>query len=562
MTTKQLMTPFWLVGWALMLATTWLLPNHYLPWSTFHMDAWMAIVLSLAATAVIVRSRGPVTWHGIAVLAAILVFIPGVQYGTGLILLSGTAWISTIYLIGFLLALLIGARWESASPGQLADGLFLAIGIAALISVGLQLHQWLALDLLDIWSMGKGHGRPFANLGQPNNLSTLLLWGVLAAGWGLVRQRIGVWTALTMAAYLLFGLALTQSRTAWVAVVLLVAASWVWRRLWPNPCWPWVVTGLGLYFAVCVLSLGWLNQHFGLTLLSDMADVLRLSSEQRPTVWALFIDAALQRPWVGYGWNQVVLAQLTASLDHPALNIVFSHSHNLFLDLMLWCGIPIGLFVSFYLVRWFGQRLRAVRGSEDALLLLFLLVVGNHAMLELPLHYAYFLLPTCLVMGTLNERLNVPPMITLGRWSLVAVWLLSVALLALLIRDYARVEASYKSLRFEWANIKTEVRGGPPDVLLLTQWREFIRLARFEPISGVSSDELNWLRKITSTYPSTGNFHKLAAALAMNQQPQEATLWLKRMCKIVSVTQCAAVKTAWADQSMNSPDIAAVPWPN
>ena len=556
------MTPFWLVGWALMLATTWLLPNHYLPWSTFHIDAWIAIVLSLAATAVIVCSRGPVIWHGVSVLAAILVFIPSVQHSTGLILLSGTAWISTIYLIGFLLALLIGARWESASPGQLADGLFLAIGIAALVSVGLQLHQWLALDLLDIWSMGRSYGRPFANLGQPNNLGTLLLWGVLAAGWGLVRQRIGGWTALFMTAYLLFGLALTQSRTAWMAVVLLIAACWAWRRLWSNPRWPWVVTGLGLYFAICVLSLGKLNQIFGLTLLADMADVLRLSGEQRPVVWALFIDAALQRPWVGYGWNQVVLAQLAAAIDHPALNIVFSHSHNLFLDLILWCGIPIGLFVSFYLARWFLHGLRAVRSAEDALLMLFLLVVGNHAMLELPLHYAYFLLPTCLVMGALNERLNVQPMIALGRWSVVIVWLLAVALLALLIRDYARVETSYKELRFEWANIITEIRAGPPDILLLTQWREFIRLARFEPTSGMSAEDLNWLRKITSTYPSTGNFHKVAAALAMNQQPQEATLWLKRMCKIVSETQCAAVKTAWASQSMNNPAMSAVPWPN
>ncbi|PIW09923.1 MAG: polymerase, partial [Comamonadaceae bacterium CG17_big_fil_post_rev_8_21_14_2_50_60_13] len=68
------------------------------------------------------------------------------------------------------------------------------------------------------------------------------------------------------------------------------------------------------------------------------------------------------------------------------MHTVFSHSHNLFLDLVLWCGIPFGLFVSLYLIRWFWLRLRAVRCAEDAVLMLFLLVVGNHAMLELPLH--------------------------------------------------------------------------------------------------------------------------------------------------------------------------------
>lgn len=562
MPSKQPMTPFWLAGWALALATAWLLPNHYPPWSTFHMDAWMAVVLSLAAAAVIVRSAGPVVWHGITLLAAALVFIPLVQYGFGMVMFSGTAWISTAYLIGFLLALLTGARWESASPGQLADGLFLAIGMAALLSVGLQLHQWLALDLLDIWSMGDGYGRPFANFGQPNNLGTFLLWGLLAAAWGLVRQRIGVWTALFMAVYLLFGLALTQSRTAWVAVVILVGASWLWRRLWSDQRLPWLVTGLGLYFAACVISIGWLNQLFLLTLSADIGDIVRISSEQRPAVWALFLDAALQRPWFGYGWNQVGLAQLTAALNHPSLHVLFSHSHNFFLDLMLWCGIPAGLLVSIYLVRWSWLRLRAVRGAEDAVLLLFLLVVANHAMLELPLHHAYFLLPVGLVMGALNVRQGALPIFVAGRWSAIALWLASVALLALLIRDYSRVEASYQALRFEWANIQTKVRGAPPDVLLLNQWSEFIRLARFEPSGGMSVEELDWMRRVTSTYPGAGAFHKLAGALAMNQQPDEARLWLQRLCRFVSESQCAAVKSAWASQSLSNPDIAAVPWPN
>lgn len=526
------------------------------------MDAWTAIVLALAAAAVIMRSTGPVVWHGITLLAAALVFVPLVQYGFGMVMFSGAAWISTAYLIGFLLALLTGVRWEMTSPGQLADGLFLAIGVAALLSVGLQLHQWLALDLLNIWSMGDGYGRPFANFGQPNQLGTFLLWGLLAAAWGLARRHIGVGTALFMAVHLLFGLALTQSRTAWVAVVILVGASWLWRRLWSDQRLPWLVTGLGLYFAACVISIGWLSQLFLLTLFADIGDIVRISSEQRPAAWALFLDAALQRPWFGYGWNQVGLAQLTAALNHPSLHVLFSHSHNLFLDLILWCGIPAGLLVSIYLVGWSWRRLCEVRGSEDAVLMLFLIVVGNHAMLELPLHHAYFLLPAGLVMGALNVRLNARPILIVRRWSVIAVWLASVALLALIIRDYSRVEASYQALRFEWAHIKTDIRRGPPEVLLLTQWREFIRFARFEPSSGMSADKLDWMRKLTSAYPSAGAFHKLAGALAMNQQPDEAQLWLKRLCKFVSESQCADVKAAWANQSLSNSGIAAVPWPN
>ena len=562
MTPQQPIMPFWLVGWAIALAVGWLLPNHYPPWSTFHMDAWIAAVLALASAAVILRSTGPAVWHGIAILVAALVCVPMLQFCLGLITLSGTAWISSAYLIGFLLALLTGARWEMATPSQFADGLFLSIGMAALISVGLQLHQWLSLDLLDIWSMGDGYGRPFANFGQPNQLGTFLLWGLLSAAWGNVRQRIGGWTALFMAAFLLFGVALTASRTAWVAVAMLVAASWVWRRLWENRRLPLVVTGLGLYFAACVMAIGWLGQLLLLTLPADVSDMARISSEQRPVLWSLFIDAAWQHPWSGYGWNQVALAQLAAALNHPSLHVLFFHAHNLFLDLVLWCGVPVGLFISICLVRWLWLRLRAVRAAEDAVLLLFLLVVGNHAMLELPLHHAYFLLPVGLVMGALNVRAKARPLLVIGRWSYFAVWFTSITLLVLIVRDYARVESSYQALRFEWARIKYETRGAPPEVLLLTQWREFIRLARFEPTRGMSAEELDWMRKIAGAFPNAGAFHKLAAALAMNQRPDEAQLWLRRMCRTVSKSQCDAVRQAWTIQSEQDPQIAAVPWPN
>ena len=526
------------------------------------MDAWAALVLSLAAVAVIVRSVGPVVWHGTALLAGMLTFIPLAQYSFGLIIFAGTAWISTAYLGGFLLALLTGARWESASPGHLADGLFLAVGIAALLSVGLQLHQWLWLDLLDIWSMGEGFGRPFANFGQPNNLGTFLLWGVLAAAWGLVRRRISAGPALLMAIYLLFGLALTQSRTAWIGVVLLVGASWGWRRLWTDRRVPWVVMGLGVYFALCVVSVSWLNHFFLLVLPSDGIDLVRMSGELRTVAWTLFMDSAMQQPFFGYGWNQVGLAQLNAALGHPSLGILFSHSHNLFLDLVLWCGLPLGLFVSICLVRWMWRRLRAVGNAKDAVLLMFLLVVANHAMLEFPLHHAYFLLPVGLIMGVVDVRLRARPMLVVGRWSVVAVWLASAALLGLVIRDYAQVESSYQALRFEWARIKSVTRGSPPDVVLLNQWREFVRFARFEPTRGMSGDDLEWMRRVTRTYPGAGQFHKLAAALAMNQHPDEAGIWLRKMCKMVPESQCEAVKSAWADQSLDNFEMAAVLWPD
>jgi O-antigen ligase len=555
---KLVMTPFWLVLWSFVLAFGWVLPNHQRPWTGFHSDAWIALAFLVASASVFIRVREPLTWHRITVLAALLVCIPGLQYAFDLVPLAGNAWISSAYLLGFLLALLTGARWEKFTPGQVADGLFLAIGIAAVLSVGLQLRQWLGLEGLELWTMGGGPDRPFANLGQPNQLGTLLLWGLLAGAWGWRREHVGGWTVTILAIYLLFGVALTGSRTTWISVALLVAASWFWRRLWRNTRVVWVVSGLALYFVVCVLVMGWWRSGSPGAELNDLA---RMSSEIRPLAWAVFLDAAWQHPFFGYGWNQTTLAQLAVAPEHPPLHIVFSYSHNLFLDLVLWCGIPLGLMVSAALLWWFWKRLRAVNNAENAILVLFLLVIAIHAMLELPLFYAYFLLPVGMVMGALNTRLGARPVIAMGRKLAIGLWLVTTALLALIIRDYARVESSYQTLFLEWSRIKITMPVGPPDVLLLTQWHDYIKFARVEPKSNLSDDELAWMRNITGLFPSGIILHKFATVLALNQRPEEAQLWLKRMCKTIPESECHAVKAIWARQSLKYPEIAAIPWP-
>lgn len=577
---KPTMSSFWLVSWSCMLAMGWLLPNHYYPWLSFHSDAWVALSAALASFAVIWRSRQPVAWHRITILVALLLCIPWLQHVFGVMPILGNAWISSAYLLGLLLAILTGAQWEARSPAQFGDGLFLAIGVAALVSVSLQLQQMLQfvgvssvssvgsqlqqslqLDGLGLWTMGSDTDRPHANLGQPNQLATLLLWGLLAAAWGHIRKRVGVTITLLMMLFFLFGIALTGSRTAWIGVVLLIGAVWWWRELWANSRWPWVATGLGLYFAVCVVGSAWLRQILLDQSQMDVEHLIRLNSEIRPLAWSVFLDAAWQRPWFGYGWNQSALAQMAVANEHPSLHVVFTYGHNLFLDLVLWCGIPLGLLISVSLVWWFWKRLRAVQSAENAVLVLVLLVVANHAMFELPLYYAYFLLPTGLVMGALNTRLGVQPILLMGRRASLTLWFAATTLLALIIRDYTRVEPSYQTLRLEWSRIKMTLPVGPPDVLLLTQWHDYIKYARIEPTPGLSVAELDWMRNVTALYPNPILMHKLAITLGLNQRPDEARLWLKTLCKVAPDSECLIAEKLWARQSLKYSEIAAIPWP-
>ena len=552
---KPVMTPFWLKLWICALALGWLLPNHYRPWLAFHTDAWIALTLLVGSIAVFFRSTKPVDGHRIAMIVALLIGIPWIQYVFGLVLITGNAWISSIYLFGFFLALLVGAQWEEIAPNQFLDSLFSAIGMASILSVFLQLHQWLQLDGLGMWSMGGSALRPYANLGQANQLGTFLLWGVLAAAWGIVRKKISARVALPIVLFLLFGIALTGSRAAWIAIVLFVSAGWLWHRFWGYQKLPWIVTALGMYFVICVVFLGWTRD-------ASLSEVVRTGSELRLLAWKIFIDAIWQRPLFGYGWNQTALAQVLVAAGHDPVRGVFSYSHNLFLDLVIWCGIPLGGTIIIVLLWWFWKRFRAVRCPEDVLLFLFLLVVANHAMLELPLYYAYILLPVGMVMGAFNTRLHVQPVISLGRKSFFAFLVGGGMILAMIIRDYSQVETSYQRLRLKWQHIEMTTPVSSPNTLFLTQWHDFIEYALFEPKGDLSEKQLEWMRNVTSLFPNAIFSHKLATALALNHHPKEAALWLRRMCKMVPASDCSAVETIWEKQARKNPEIAAVKWPN
>jgi O-antigen ligase len=555
------MQPLWFVFWSVLFSLCWLVPVHLLPWSTFPADAWTACMALIAALAVMMRTRSALSWHSMSCLAAGLVFLPWLQFFVGLLPYAGLAWMSCAYLLGFLLALLIGARWEQASTDQLAHALFIAIGVAAIASVALQLYGWLGLQssgVMGMWSLDATGDRPYANLGQPNQLATLLLWGLMACFWAYLHKKIGAAAAVFIAAFLLLGIALTQSRAGYLGLSIVLAAVWFWRGLWPSRILPRIAAGLYIYALTIPFFLQWLNA----ALLLGQHDVhvrVAQQGELRLRAWRMFIAAVMEQPWFGYGWTGVGSAQIAVADQFPNLYGIFQNSHNIFLDLVLWTGLPVGLFVAGMLVRWFWVAFRAVHRSEDAVLILLLVTVGVHALVEFPLQYAYFLLPAGFVMGMLNVRLKFPVIRETSRWVLPGIWMAGVLFFGVIVRDYAQVDASYTLLRLEQSIIGQGrgPMGGPPDVWVLKQLREWIVVARYKPHPGMSQQELDEMTVITRLYPSLHLSYDLATALVLNGKPDEAQFWLKKICKISDENACRAGQLQWAQDTR----MAAVQWP-
>jgi hypothetical protein len=552
-------SPFWLVLASVALTFSWLLPNHTQPWLGFHGDAWAALMMVLVATVVLWLSKLTVDWHTLTVLVAFVAMMPFTQHIAGLVPMFGTAWINTAYLVGFLLALLTGAAWEKEQPGQCADYLFLSIGLAAVGSFGLQLYQLSNLEPVGAWTLYSSGSRHYANMAQPNLLATLQLLGLLGCCWGYLRGHLGPIVSTGIAALLLLGVALTESRTGWLNVALLVFVFTLFgRRLAPSNTFVKVVTGLALYFTICVLLL----PNFYEWLWSESVINYRpTTSDPRWAAWAMFFKAATHRALFGFGWGQLGQAQFLMLDEKMWLGASMLQSHNLILDLILWNGFAIGLGIVAVLVWWCWTVVRRVRNQHHLTMMSVVMVMGTHAMLEYPLQYAYFLLPFGLIAGCLNSALGFRVLVVSRRWLNGAVLVLGIGMLAVTIRDYLRVERSFYGLRFEHKKVETDIPRTPPDVLALSHFRDYMVLARLEPHTGMRPEEITNIRDLVSTIPSAFGMYKFASVLAMNDRPEEAQVWLRRMCQVTPAVQCQAIKGEWASKSLTNKSIAAVPWP-
>lgn len=549
----------WIMLWASFIALGWLLPIHYLPWSAFHHDAWYAAASALAAAPLMWRTKGPWAVPNVGAVLGLLVWVPLLQWVLGQIPLAGAATMSVAYLLGFCLVVWCGARWEAAAPGHLLDGLFLALGLAAVAAVWIQLRQWLQLDTgWEWWSMGAEVVRPAANFAQPNQAATFLCLGLGAVAWGAWRRQIRWGVGLFAAAYLLFGIALTGSRTAWLGLALVVLAVRHWRRIWPDARTPWFVAGLFAFLVLCIGLQAWLP----LGQLPSGGVLGTGSARQRLDVWQIALDAIRLSPWTGYGWNQTAQAELHA-LDARATGFTFFNSaHNLFLDLLLWCGVPLGGLLCWAIVAWLGRRFMAIKRPDQAILLLLVLLVLNHSMLEYPLHYAYILLPLGWLIGAMEVRLGGPAThcFQVPRASVLALYLAACALLGLIVVDYFPIEMAYRSLKLERAHIQTEA-WTTPNARVLSHLSDHLEMVRAAPTKRLTDADLLHREQLTEMVPDGYAMFYLAAAEALSHRPEQATVWMWRFCKLKPPGGCAAAANDWARSGQNNPEIAAIPWP-
>ena len=282
----------------------------------------------------------------------------------------------------------------------------------------------------------------------------------------------------------------------------------------------------------------------------------------RVPYWLSMLDAIGREPLLGYGWQQVGIAQQRVALDHPGVGSLFDHSHNLVLDLLLWSGIPIGSLIVAVLASWFLVHVRACR---DARVVWMLAAVGGvfaHSMVEFPLQYAYFLIPMGVWIGAV-DALN-PPVrpLQVGSWWLRVGMALYASLLLVVANDYLKAEQGHRLLRLESSGIGVSgITTPPPELALLTQLSAFQRLAQTEARPGMTDAQVDWMRKVSERYGYPPVMFRYALAAGLNGHKSEAALTLVRLCRIHPKERCEEARNAWPDLRRRYPELNAVPMP-
>ena len=549
------------LGWALLalcFAVPWLIPVRTEPWPTLFSEVVACLaVASLGITAFGIRPR--IALDALSLGFILVATVPLVQAAMGMFLFPGETLVVSLYLVGIGLTVALARLWEEHAPGRLPEALFAGLVIAALASTALALGQVLQLDWALLLAPAASDSRPVANVGQPNELSTLLVWGLVGLWWAFSQRKIGGAVAILAAAAMLLGVVSTQSRTGWLAVVLLLATAMVSPKQLNSAKHRGAFIALAMWFVILVLSWSWIASLIGIDQLDDFKS--RLTATGRPEIWAMMIDGIWHRPWVGYGWNQGRLVQLYELPNYSDLKVGVQHAHNLVLDLMVWNGVPLGLGFAALLAAWFWLQWRHASTAAEVLLLLALVSFMLHCMLELPHCKAFFLVPAALMMGVLNSRSSLPILMRMPRvLSALAVAALS-SVLVLTWIEYRAIQLDLQAYRFRAARIGIHPPAPTPAIYVLTGLQSALLNLRIEPSANMSARELEKLRVTAIRYPIESALYKYAKAAALNGQPIAAQQSLIHWCLLFSTKSCDKAKIAWKVFNQEYPDSVPIPFP-
>ncbi|HEO1795247.1 O-antigen polymerase family [Acinetobacter baumannii] len=518
------MQVFFLFLAAILLGSAWLSPFHYSPWVMFSSEvstfgAGLCVLISLLQQNIkIPRAQ---------ILLLPFTLIPIVQWGCGLVFDLSTALLSTFYLLGFWFMVLAGYNLslDQKKRDQIFSGFSLLVIITSLFTSLIAIFQWLNIESHLIYTLHLIGNRPYGNFGQPNNMATFLIIGLLGCLYLYEKNKVTVWLLLPSALIILFTIALSQSRTSWIVFPFLFI-YWVVKQFGKQKRFRFVQGLLWClaFFLIAGLILPYITQFIEFSTNTEITETSSFvaragSGHERIGMWIQILHAIAQQPWLGYGWSQTSVA-VVDSIQYGTVHVWFNSAHNMLLDIIIWNGIPIGIVIIAYFTCWFLWLNQQAKETISIIAIMMVCTVLIHAMLEFPQRYAYFLLTCGFLLGIIQAQTPVLKGIVLNKQVLRLIWGISLILLLAIWRDY-NVYVTNSNLLFKNKQPNAEVLGSN-QIFVLTQLEQRLKWIEMKPETTLSDADLAVWGNFVKNKATPYNLRKYAQLLAYNGKVEQA----------------------------------------
>lgn len=283
------------------------------------------------------------------------------------------------------------------------------------------------IDDHGIWIAGyeDGHGRPYANFGQPNLAATLILCGLYSVVYLKNLKKISIFTEIITVLLFSIALAYTASKTSFLNIGVIFIFSVFLRR--KNEIFVFL-------FAICVIII--------FSNVSDSRQVLGVDiSTGRFDLWSTIADGIAHSPWFGYGALNTRLAHFEVREFHIASSkMLIGSAHNIFLDFIVWFGIVFGILISILFIYLIYKFLKNNKNYINYIFILSPLFF--HLNFEYPLFYANFLFMFVFLIKR-NSR------------KIISVNNLLINILAVIfISIFIKISFEYNNLKNEFVNLR------------------------------------------------------------------------------------------------------------
>lgn len=497
---------------AILISLAWLIPVHYRPWVTYTGELFAFLSLfALAAIYLKDKIKLPVLSLPLLLLAT----IPLIQYFSGELFFFDKALTSTLFVFGFWLSIVIGYNLsvEKLDRENIFTGFSIVLLLCGTLTGIIAICQWLTLDAYIPGMVNMQNAvRPYANFAQPNNMATFLVMSLLGCLYLYEKQKLKTWITCLCSLIMLLALALSQSRTSWVACCcILIYGAYQQYKGFIRLKWYYALAWFGLFISF-ILILPAVTQSIGQITDANIAQtkdvIARATGDMsRLAIWNQMLHAIADRPWLGYGWNQTSVAYTLVS-EHFQVPVWIRSAHNFILDFILWNGLIIGIPFLAYFSYWGYQLNKHVNSVESVIGILMIGAVLIHSMLEFPQYYAYFLLPVGFILGLVQSQQSNIKTITLSPNYMRGLYVVSLLLLGLIIRDYSVAAAKLnQSIRYE--KTPEKITNQKP-IYLLEEFDRRIAWIRMSPYTKLNQQELNEIREMVLNYPTKYDLIKYA----------------------------------------------------